>query len=408
MKKKSRMYKILGANIVILLLVSSLITIAIENYQEETDIKMIHPSEITSSGNQYEGHLRVYVVEIESRWDMENRHPYHNALFDFAYDDDLFIPYLDTFEETINWQGDIDEDNVIIMAAVFNPESHENYADPPTGRPFNAYYVDAAAGATPGNSDSNVVNDEFTHTVFCEKGTASWCPSCPSMASKLSDIYESGDYPFFFVSMVVDESNDANSRMGNYNLKWLPTAFYDGGTDVVVGGGPDTSYHEDIIEACGQRDVHELDLTLSVEWLGEGSLEININIINNEELPNDPPEKPTINGPTSAKTGEDHEYTFVTTDPDGDDVYYFVDWGDETNSSWLGPSNSGEEVTATHTWSEDGIYIIRVKAKDMDGAESDFETLKVTMPINQALINLQNFLEILSKFFPRLGLISDF
>jgi len=325
---------------------------------------MIHPSEITSSGNQYEGHLRVYVVEIESRWDMENRHPYHNALFDFAYDDDLFIPYLDTFEETINWQGDIDEDNVIIMAAVFNPESHENYADPPTGRPFNAYYVDAAAGATPGNSDSNVVNDEFTHTVFCEKGTASWCPSCPSMASKLSDIYESGDYPFFFVSMVVDESNDANSRMGNYNLKWLPTAFYDGG--------------------------------------------ININIINNEELPNDPPEKPTINGPTSAKTGEDHEYTFVTTDPDGDDVYYFVDWGDETNSSWLGPSNSGEEVTATHTWSEDGIYIVRVKAKDMDGAESDFETLKVTMPINQALINLQNFLEILSKFFPRLGLISDF
>ncbi|GAJ15868.1 unnamed protein product, partial [marine sediment metagenome] len=242
----------------------------------------------------------------------------------------------------------------------------------------------------------------------CEKGTASWCPSCPSMASKLSDIYESGDYPFFFVSMVVDESNDANSRMGNYNLKWLPTAFYDGGADVVVGGGPDTSYHEDIIEACGQRDVHELDLTLSVEWLGEGSLEININIINNEELPNDPPEKPTINGPTSAKTGEDHEYTFVTTDPDGDDVYYFVDWGDETNSSWLGPSNSGEEVTATHTWSEDGIYIVRVKAKDMDGAESDFETLKVTMPINQALINLQNFLEILSKFFPRLGLISDF
>jgi len=110
---------------------------------------------------------------------------------------------------------------------------------------------------------------------------------------------------------------------------------------VVVGGGPDTSYHEDIIEACGQRDVHELDLTLSVEWLGEGSLEINISITNNEELPNDPPEKPTINGPTSAKTGEDHKYTFVTTDPDGDDVYYFVDWGDETNSSWLGPSNSG-------------------------------------------------------------------
>jgi len=408
MKTKSRMYKILGASIVILLLVSSLITIAIGTYEEKTGLKMLHPSEITSSGNQYEGRLRVYVVEIESRWKMENRRPYHYALLDFAYDDDLSITYLDTLEETINWQGDVEEDNVIVMAAVFNPEPHTNYADPPAGRPFNAHYVDAAAGATPGNSDSNTVNEEFTHTVFCEEGTATWCPACPSMANELMDVYESGKYPFYFVAMVVDESSDANSRMGDYNLKWLPTAFYDGGTDVVIGGGHGESYHEDIIEACGQRDVHELDLSLSVAWLGEGNLEINISITNNEALPNDPPEKPTISGSTRTKTGEDHEYTFVTTDPDGDDVYYLVDWGDETNSSWLGPYVSGEEATATHMWSEDGIYIVRVKAKDMNGAESDWEILEVTMPINQRLFNLQRFINMLTKFFPRLEHISDF
>jgi len=408
MKTTSRVYKILGAGIVTLLLVSSLITIAIGTYEEKTGIKILHTSEITSSGNQYKGRLRVYVVEIESRWEMENRQPYHYALLDFAYNGELSINYLDTFEDTINWQGDVKEDNVIVMAAVFNPEPHKNYADPPIGRPFNAHYVDAAAGATPGNNDSNVRNEEFTHTVFCEEGTETWCPSCPSMANELMDVYESGDYPFYFVAMVADECSDANDRMENYNLKYLPTAFYDGGKDVVIGGSHGTSYHEDIIEACGQRDVHELDLALSVTWLGEGNLMINISITNNEALPNEPPEKPTISGPTRTKTGEDHEYTFVTTDPDEDDVYYLVDWGDETNSSWLGPSASGEEATATHVWSEDGIYIVRVKAKDMDGAESDWKILKVTMPINQRLSNLQNFLDMLTRFFPRLEYILDF
>jgi thiol-disulfide isomerase/thioredoxin len=407
MKTKSRMYKTLGASIVLLLLVSSLITIATETYNEKTSLKIVHPSE-TTSGNQYEGHLRVYVVEIESRWKMENRRPYHYALLDFAYNDDLSITYLDTFEETINWQGDVEEDNVIIMAAVFNPESHNKYADPPFGRPFNAHYVDAAAGATPGNSGSNTVNEEFTHTVFCEEGTATWCPSCPSMANELIDVYESGDYPFYFVAMVVDECSDANSRMGNYNLKWLPTAFYDGGTNVVIGGGHGTSYHEDIIEACGQRDVHELDLTLSVAWLGEENLEINISITNNEALPNEPPEKPTISGSTRAKAGEDHEYTFVTTDPDDDDVYYLVDWGNGENSGWIGPFGSGVDASASHIWDEKGNYEIKVKAKDMDGAESDWEILKVTMPINQRLINLQKFLDMLTNFFLRLEYILDF
>jgi len=89
-------------------------------------------------------------------------------------------------------------------------------------------------------------------------------------------------------------------------------------------------------------------------------------------------------------------------------VYYFVDWGDETNSSWLGPYISGEEANAKHMWNEDGIYNIRVKAKDMDGAESDWEILEVTMPINQRLFNLQKFIDMLTNFFPRLDHISEF
>ncbi|GAG49194.1 unnamed protein product, partial [marine sediment metagenome] len=41
---------------------------------------------------------------------------------------------------------------------------------------------------------------------------------------------------------------------------------------------------------------------------------------------NDPPDTPEIYGPTRHEVGVEYEYTFVTTDPDGDEIYYYIDW----------------------------------------------------------------------------------
>jgi len=40
-----------------------------------------------------------------------------------------------------------------------------------------------------------------------------------------------------------------------------------------------------------------------------------------------PPETPTINGPSSGKPGTEYEYTISTTDPEGHDVSYCIDGG---------------------------------------------------------------------------------
>jgi hypothetical protein len=95
---------------------------------------------------------------------------------------------------------------------------------------------------------------------------------------------------------------------------------------------------------------------------------------------NNPPETPTINGPTSGKSGTAHPYTFSTTDPDGDDVSYCVNWSDGTGEVCIGPFASGKEVTNTHIWSVEGTYTVKVKARDIYNAESDWATLTVTMP----------------------------
>jgi len=98
---------------------------------------------------------------------------------------------------------------------------------------------------------------------------------------------------------------------------------------------------------------------------------------------NDPPDAPVIDGPTSGKAGIEYNYTFLSVDPNDDDIYYYIDWGDDTNSGWIGPFESGETAIESHTWSEQGTYTISAKSKDTRGAESDWGTLPVTMPLNQ-------------------------
>jgi hypothetical protein len=92
------------------------------------------------------------------------------------------------------------------------------------------------------------------------------------------------------------------------------------------------------------------------------------------------PTPPTIDGPAKAKTGTPVTYSFVSSDPDGDNVSYYIDWGDNTSSSWIGPYPSGIVQNLSHTWTTRGPYTIRCKAMDTNGVESDWGELSVRMP----------------------------
>jgi hypothetical protein len=111
------------------------------------------------------------------------------------------------------------------------------------------------------------------------------------------------------------------------------------------------------------------------------------------------PRPPTITGPAKGKVGVVTKYNFTTTDPDGDEVYYFIDWGDTTNSSWIGSYPSGNQITESHTWSKKGTFTIKAKAKDISGNESDWGTLSVTMPCSYE-IPFFSFWEMLFERFP--------
>jgi len=85
---------------------------------------------------------------------------------------------------------------------------------------------------------------------------------------------------------------------------------------------------------------------------------------------NEPPSKPEINGPTRGKPCVEICFTFQSTDPDGDDVMYIIDWGDG-NITETDFYQHSVPVEVCHTWYEKGCYLFRCKAKDIYGAESE-------------------------------------
>lgn len=118
-------------------------------------------------------------------------------------------------------------------------------------------------------------------------------------------------------------------------------------------------------------------------------------------FPNDPPTAPEINGEVNGKQGKSYDYTFVSTDPEEEEVYYFVYWGDGNSSGWQGPYPSGEVVTISHTWEEKGTYNVSARAKDIHGSKSDWSSLEITMPKSKqsSVPNIQNFLILLKQLF---------
>jgi glutaredoxin len=126
-------------------------------------------------------------------------------------------------------------------------------------------------------------NRDFTHTIFAEDATATWCSYCHYAREALDKIFTSGDYPFFYVCMVDDKNTHAAARIVEYNTYGFPTVFFDGGYKVSVGGGSgNEAQYRSYITQCGSRAVSDIDVTLTVNWLGDAAMDISASVVNNE------------------------------------------------------------------------------------------------------------------------------
>jgi len=359
--------------------------------------------------------------------------------------------------------------------------------------------------------EKNNSGRDYTHTVLIEVATYQDCYNCDDWSAIIYDTYNSGDYDFEYVEMIVidhDEEilNDkAYEWKESYNIPGFPTSIFDGDYDRIVGNLPNQL--QDALNACGARTVKDIDGNISLSWLGDARIQVDIEIINNEitdyngyiRVPiseitsryttanglryhygfldyvfnedisiiaggtytnsvvwdgnehqdnqgnnfgdikpknmkiimgvfnddndyidetvvalfpeNQPPSIPTITGPLKGKVGNSYQYNYSSTDLEGDNVSYYIEWMDGDITPWTDYQLSGTLYSESHIWTKRGTYTIRAKAKDEYLEESDWAELEVTIPrvkvINKPLLrfinNPPNMLQFLGMLLQLLG-----
>ena len=121
------------------------------------------------------------------------------------------------------------------------------------------------------------------------------------------------------------------------------------------------------------------------------------------ELEPDAPSVPEIDGPTEGVPDIQYNFKFKSESPLGNDLYYWIEWADGSNSGWLGPFDSGVEITESQVWDSKGVYPVQAKAKDINGSVSSWGVLGVTIPRNKVTVN-----SLFQLFFDRFPLLEVF
>jgi hypothetical protein len=100
------------------------------------------------------------------------------------------------------------------------------------------------------------------------------------------------------------------------------------------------------------------------------------------------PEAPELSGPGQGVAGQSYTFTIVAMDPDGDNIYYMIDWGDGSVSEWVGPFANGEQANLSHIWNIQGQYSLRGKVKDMHNVESDWSDPLIIQIVGGPLLDI--------------------
>ncbi len=111
------------------------------------------------------------------------------------------------------------------------------------------------------------------------------------------------------------------------------------------------------------------------------------------------PQRPS--GQIIITPGEPYDYSTSTSDPEEDAVRYGWDWnGDKQVDEWTSFYPSGEIVTTSHTWPPWSIKLIRVKAEDIKGFQSDWSKPLPVVTSMQYTSKSMESLKISTKLLP--------
>jgi len=134
------------------------------------------------------------------------------------------------------------------------------------------YYTITVKNTPPDPPNDNDTNDDNGDTiqndsrfVFIELGTKIVCSECPKISIILNELYQSGNYPFYYVSLPQDNPK-ALARINDYNIWGYPTAYIDGGYATLVGSGVQKSDYAKNITRAAERSTPRIFIKTTAYW----------------------------------------------------------------------------------------------------------------------------------------------
>jgi len=130
-----------------------------------------------------------------------------------------------------------------------------------------------------GNGNGNI--DEYpwdsTHFVFVEEATGKDCVPCLKIGKRLHELDDLGKYPFYYISLIMEQEETAEYVNKQYNYYTYPSVYIDGGYKTIFGGGSESVANiEKFIKNAMTRDFSSVYINVSAEW-DENKSEISIN-----------------------------------------------------------------------------------------------------------------------------------
>jgi hypothetical protein len=136
-------------------------------------------------------------------------------------------------------------------------------------------------------------------------------------------------------------------------------------------------------------------VTVSHKWNSDGNYSIRVkgrdkfgaesdwSTVKRVQIYNNAPDKPSRpDGPINGKLKTSYTYNTTSIDEDGHKIQYAFDWdGDDIIDLLTSFYESGEIISASNIWYQQGEYSIKVKAIDEYGKESSWsDSLAIIMP----------------------------
>ncbi len=139
-----------------------------------------------------------------------------------------------------------------------------------------------------GGEKKTTEGNMYTHTVLVGVATSQNCAPCDYMNTFMYSLHNNETHDFHYVDMIVFDyegnilNSWANYWVKRYNIYKQPSLVFDGAYKKHTG----YQSLDDItnnIEECGNRNVWDITADMTVFWLGDATIKIDIYIQNNED-----------------------------------------------------------------------------------------------------------------------------